>query len=73
MAFYYDNKVLVEEAVNEVMDVTCCVIGNETLTASLLQESLYSADMFNFDEKYLKEGGADRKSAKQFINSCQTR
>ncbi|MEK7161885.1 MAG: D-alanine--D-alanine ligase family protein [Patescibacteria group bacterium] len=67
VAFYYDNKVLVEEAVNEVMDVTCCVIGNETLTASLLQESLYSADMFNFDEKYLKEGGAQTGKAQSSL------
>jgi len=58
VAFFYDNKVLVEEAVNDVMDVTCCVIGNETLTASFLQESLYNKDMFGFEEKYLKEGGA---------------
>lgn len=58
VAFYYDYKILVEEAVNDVMDVTCCVIGNETLTASLLQESLYNKDMFGFEEKYLKEGGA---------------
>ena len=58
VAFYYDHKILVEEAVNDVMDVTCCVIGNETLTASQLQESLYNKDMFGFEEKYLKEGGA---------------
>lgn len=67
VAFYYDNKVLVEEAVNEVMDVTCCIIGNETLTASLLQESLYSADMFNFEEKYLKDGGAQTGKAQSSL------
>ncbi len=67
VAFYYDNKVLVEEAVNEVMDVTCCVIGNETLTASLLQESLYSADMFDFEEKYLKDGGAQTGKAQSSL------
>lgn len=67
VAFYYDNKVLVEEAVNEVMDVTCCVIGNETLTASLLQESVYNKDMFDFEEKYLKDGGAQTGKAQNSL------
>ena len=67
VAFYYDNKVLVEEAVNEVMDVTCCIIGNETLTASLLQESVYNKDMFDFEEKYLKDGGVQTGKAQNSL------
>ncbi|MCX6790808.1 MAG: D-alanine--D-alanine ligase, partial [Candidatus Gribaldobacteria bacterium] len=58
VAFYYDNKVLVEEGVNNLMDVTCCLIGNDVPEASLLQESVFSADLFNFEEKYLKGGGS---------------
>ncbi|MEK7104365.1 MAG: D-alanine--D-alanine ligase family protein [Patescibacteria group bacterium] len=58
VAFYYDDKVLVEEGVSDLMDVTCCVIGNADLTASLLQESVFQADLFDFEEKYLKEGGS---------------
>ena len=58
VALYYDNKVLVEEAVENLMDVTCCVIGNGELTASVLQESLFAKDMFDFKDKYLSEGGA---------------
>jgi len=58
VALYYDNKVLVEEAVPNLMDVTCCVIGNEELKASLLQESVFQSDLFDFNEKYLKEGGS---------------
>ncbi|MDD5146796.1 MAG: D-alanine--D-alanine ligase [Candidatus Pacebacteria bacterium] len=57
VAFYYDNKVLIEEEVANLMDVTCCIIGNEKLQASLLQESVFKADLFDFEEKYLKEGG----------------
>ncbi|MCX6797379.1 MAG: D-alanine--D-alanine ligase [Candidatus Doudnabacteria bacterium] len=67
VALFYDNKVLVEEAVPNVMDVTCCVIGNEELTASLLQESLYSADLFDFEEKYLKDGGAQTGKAQNSL------
>lgn len=58
VALHYDNKVLVEEGVENVMDVTCCIIGNDDLTASVLQESVFSSDLFDFNEKYLKEGGA---------------
>lgn len=58
VAFYYDDKVLVEEGVSDLMDVTCCVIGNRKLLASLLQESVFQADLFDFEEKYLKEGGS---------------
>lgn len=57
VAFYYDDKVLVEEAVGNLMDVTCCIIGNDELIASVLQESVFSAELFDFDEKYLKDGG----------------
>jgi D-alanine-D-alanine ligase len=58
VALCYDDKVVVEEAVADVMDVTCCVIGNDTPTPSLLQESVFSADLFDFDAKYLAGGGA---------------
>ncbi len=60
VALHYDNKVLVEEGVENLMDVTCCVLGNiETnLKASQLQESVFSSELFDFEEKYLKDGGA---------------
>lgn len=58
VALYYDDKVIVEEGVSDLMDVTCCVIGNNDLEASKLQESVFSAELFDFEEKYLKEGGS---------------
>jgi D-alanine-D-alanine ligase len=58
VALYYDNKVLIEEGVSDLMDVTCCLIGNEHPRASLLQESVFQAELFDFEEKYLKEGGS---------------
>ena len=68
VALFYDDKVLVEEAVENLMDVTCCVIGNDELKASYLQESIYSADMLDFDDKYIKGGGAQTgKSSSGFV------
>jgi D-alanine-D-alanine ligase len=58
VALHYDNKVIVEEAVENLMDVTCCLIGNENPTPSLLQESIFKNDLLNFEDKYLNDGGA---------------
>lgn len=65
VALYYDHKVLVEEAVDNLMDVTCCVIGNNSsnIRASLLQESVYTKDMFNFEDKYITDGGSQTGKA----------
>ncbi len=57
-ALFYDHKVLIEEGVQNLADITCCVIGNKDLRASLLQESVFQSELLDFDEKYLKDGGA---------------
>ena len=67
VGFYYDDKVLVEEGVENIMDVTCCVIGNNDLQASVLQESVFNADLFDFNEKYLKDGGGQLGKSKSGI------
>jgi D-alanine-D-alanine ligase len=67
VAFYYDDKVLVEEGVSDLMDVTCCVIGNDDLIASKLQESVFGTDLFDFEEKYLKDGGGQLGNAEKSI------
>lgn len=63
VALHYDEKVLVEEGVENLMDVTCCVIGNQEMRPSLLQESVFKDDLFNFDDKYISEGGAQTGKA----------
>lgn len=67
VALHYDDKVLVEEGVENLMDVTCCVIGNEHLTTSLLQESVFNKDLFDFEEKYLRDGGAQTGKAQNSL------
>lgn len=67
VAFHYDTKVIVEEAVQNLMDVTCCVIGNDEPTASLLQESVFQSDFFSYEDKYLKDGGAQTGNAQKSI------
>jgi D-alanine-D-alanine ligase len=67
VALHYDGKVLVEEGVENVMDVTCCVIGNTELIASNLQESIFGKDLLDFDAKYLEGGGAQTGQAKDSV------
>lgn len=57
VALHYDSKVIVEKAVENLKDITCCLIGNENPTPSLLQESAYNKDFVSFDDKYIEDGG----------------
>lgn len=68
VALHYDNKVVVEESVEDLMDITVAVLGNENdLKASLIQESAYSKDFFSYEDKYLNEGGAQLGNAEKSI------
>lgn len=67
LAFHFEEKVIVEEAVVNLMDVTCCVIGTDKPIPSLLQESSYTEGFFSYEDKYLKGGGAQLGKANQAI------
>jgi D-alanine-D-alanine ligase len=58
IALYYDNEVLIEEGVLNMVDLTCCIIGHNELISSLIQGSSYTKDFFSYEDKYLKDGGA---------------
>lgn len=57
VAVYYDEKVIVEEAVENVVDITCAVLGNDDPQPSLLQESVFQDKFFSYEDKYLVDGG----------------
>ncbi len=62
LAFYYDDLVIVEEEVANLIEVTLPIIGNDKLTPALLERPmLHQADFFDFETKYLKGG---KKGAK---------
>lgn len=60
VALRYDDKVLVERGVVNMADVTCALLQdkNGIVRPSLLQESLFAAGFFSYEDKYLTEGGA---------------
>lgn len=67
VALHYDEKVLIEEGVENLIDVTCAVLGNNEPIASLLQESVFGDSFFSYEEKYLKKGGAQLGKAQDNI------
>lgn len=67
VALHYDEKVIVEVCIVDLMDITCCVIGNSDPIASQVQESVFGDDLFSYEDKYLEEGGAQLGNAKNKI------
>lgn len=62
VALHYDDKALVEEAVNNLIEVTLPVIGNEEPVPALLEEpTLKSEDFFDFETKYMSGGKGGKK------------
>lgn len=72
VAAHYDDKILVEEAVNNLIEVTVPIIGNENPRAALVEQPLPKSDdqLFDFASKYLHGGSGNKgKSAKSGASS----
>ena len=57
VAFHYDDKVLVEESVENLIEVTLPIIGNEELQLAAIERPLNKTEFFDFSDKYLSAGG----------------
>lgn len=58
VAAYYDEKIIVEEGVSNLIEVTVPIIGNDVLQPALVERPLSKeADFFDFDTKYINGGG----------------
>jgi D-alanine-D-alanine ligase len=63
VALHYDDKVIVEQGVQNLIEVTLPIIGNDELIPAHVEEIL--AKFFDFEEKYLKghkKGGGGANS-----------
>ncbi len=57
VAAHYDDKVIVEEAVNNLIEVTLPIMGNDRPQPALLERPMTEAeDFFDFDSKYIGQG-----------------
>lgn len=58
VAVHYDNKVIVEEAVPNLIEVTLPIMGNEDPIPAYLEQPLLNAEyFFDFETKYMGNGG----------------
>ncbi len=67
VAAHYDDKIIIEEAVQNLIEVTLPVIGNERPQPALLERPMTQVeDFFDFDTKYMRGGkkGKGKGSAK---------
>lgn len=58
MAFEYDTKILIEEAVSG-QEVECAVLGNEKPEASVVGEIIPKREFYDYQAKYVDENGAE--------------
>lgn len=58
VAMHYDNKVLVEEGVPNLIEVTVPIMGNKKPYPAIVEQPLTnSEDFFDFNTKYIRQGG----------------
>lgn len=61
VAVRYDDKIIVEEAVPNLIEVTLPIIGNHDLTPAYLEQPLVNVDdFFDFEAKYMGAGGGKK-------------
>ena len=57
VAAHYDDKVIVEQAVQNLVEVTLPIMGNEQPRPAMLEEPvLNTSGVFDFDTKYMQQG-----------------
>lgn len=68
VAAHYDNKVIVEQGVDNLIEVTLPVMGNEEPVPALLEQPIHHGDdFFDFETKYMQGGkkGGSKNGNKQ--------
>ncbi len=66
VAAHYDSKIIVEQAVPNLIEVTLPIMGNDEPVPALLEQPLLKPDdFFDFDTKYMQGGKKGGKSAEQ--------
>lgn len=57
-AIKYDDKIIVEKVIPNLLEVDCAVVGNPTdMETSLIGEMFTSNDFLTFEDKYISGGG----------------
>lgn len=65
VAFHYDSKVLVEESIENLIEVTLPIMGNNELQLAEIERPMNKSEFFDFNDKYIsgnkKSGGVNNQ------------
>lgn len=69
VAFCYDSRVIIEEALEDPKEVNVSIIGNNPYKLSVTEQPVASGTLLSFEDKYVGEGGKSKgmASAKRLI------
>lgn len=56
VAFHYDDKILVEESIEPLIEVTLPIMGNDTVKTAMVERPLNKTEFLDFQDKYLSGG-----------------
>lgn len=56
VGFHYDDKVLVEKSIENLIEVTVPIMGNDQPRPALVEAPVQKADFFDFETKYIGQG-----------------
>ena len=69
-AIIYDNKVLVEEVINNLVEVNVSVVGNyDSQDTSVIEQVLTGNDLLTYEDKYI--GGKKRGASKGMLSATR--
>ncbi len=72
-AISYDEKIIIEKMVKNLLEVDCAVLGNaENMECSLIGEMITSNELLTFEDKYMAEGSKGAKSGAKSGDSLST-
>lgn len=52
----FDQRIIVEQGLENIIEINCSVLGNRTLKVSVCEQPIRSKDFLSYDDKYLKGG-----------------
>jgi D-alanine-D-alanine ligase len=56
VALHYDDKILVEEGVEPLLEITLPIMGNDEIKTAECERPLNKTELFDFNDKYLSGG-----------------
>ncbi len=66
VALHYDDKVLVEESIEDLIEVTLPIMGNQDLKLGAVERPVNKTEFFDFTEKYLADNKKSQGVNRQY-------